>query len=87
MTDLSVGTIKWFGGLNSKTGRVNDFGFIDSSGGRMAGTQKLECEVTVRAGQVVWDLNGRAAPLWTDMPATPQGVGSGRRRATSRERE
>ncbi len=67
--------------------RKGEFGFIDSSGGRMAGTQKLECEVTVRAGQVVWDLNGRAAPLWTDMPATPQGVGSGRRRATSRERE
>lgn len=32
MTDLFVGTIKWFGGLNSKTGRVNEFGFIDSSG-------------------------------------------------------
>lgn len=32
MNDLFLGTIKWFGGLNSKTGRVNDFGFIDSSG-------------------------------------------------------
>ena len=53
--------------------RKGDFGFIDSSGGRMKGTQKLECEVTVRAGQVVWDLNGRAAPDWIDMPKTPQG--------------
>lgn len=53
--------------------RKGDFGFIDSSGGRMAGTQKLECEVTVRAGQVVWDLNGRAAPEWATMPTTPQG--------------
>ena len=33
--------------------RKGDFGFIDSSGGRMKGTQKLECEVTIRAGQVV----------------------------------
>jgi dihydroorotase len=68
--------------------RKGEFGFIDSSGGRFPATQKLECEVTVRAGQVVWDLNGRAAPLWSDMPATPQGAGPGRpRRTTSQERE
>ncbi len=53
--------------------RKGTFGFIDSSGGRMDGTQKLECELTVRAGQVVWDLNGRAVPNWTDMPVVPQG--------------
>jgi dihydroorotase len=62
--------------------RQGDFGFIDSAGGRMAGTQKLECEVTVRAGQVVWDLNGRAARAWTDMPKTPQGDGPPNRRPT-----
>ncbi len=54
--------------------RKGEFGFIDSSGGRMSGTQKLECEVTIRAGQVVWDLNGRAAPEWTKMPVVPQGT-------------
>ena len=53
--------------------RKGEFGFIDSSGGRMKGTQKLECEVTIRAGQVVWDLNGRAAPDWSTMPVVPQG--------------
>jgi dihydroorotase len=53
--------------------RKGEFGFIDSSGGRMNGTQKLECELTIRAGQVVWDLNGRAATDWTKMPAVPQG--------------
>lgn len=47
-----------------------NFGFIDSGGGKMQGTQKLECELTVKAGQVVWDLNGRAATLWSEMPAT-----------------
>ena len=45
-----------------------NFGFIDVAGGKLLGNQKLECELTVRAGQVVWDLNGIAAPLWTEVP-------------------
>ena len=53
--------------------RKGQFGYIDSSGGRMTGTQKLECELTLRAGQVVWDLNGRAASDWAAMPVVPQG--------------
>lgn len=40
------------------------FGFIDSSGFRMDGDQKLECELTVRDGKVVWDLNGISRPSW-----------------------
>jgi dihydroorotase len=46
--------------------RKGSFGFIDSSGNRMSGGQKLECELTVKAGQVVWDLNGRSRPMWTE---------------------
>ena len=46
--------------------RKGEFGFLDSSGWRMPGTQKVECELTVKAGQVVWDLNGRSRPLWSD---------------------
>ena len=38
-----------------------DFGFIDIRGLRMKGTEKLECELTIRDGRVVWDLNGIAA--------------------------
>ena len=38
------------------------FGFVDVRGGRKAGTQKLEAELTVREGRVVWDLNGISAP-------------------------
>jgi dihydroorotase len=41
-----------------------EFGFIDVGGGKMMGNQKLECELTVREGRVVWDLNGIAAPQW-----------------------
>jgi dihydroorotase len=44
--------------------RKGKFGFIDSSGNRMLGDQKLECELTIRAGQVVWDLNGLSRPMW-----------------------
>jgi dihydroorotase len=44
------------------------FGFIDSGGGKMMGDQKLECELTVKGGQVMWDLNGISRPLWTELP-------------------
>jgi dihydroorotase len=47
--------------------RRGKFGFIDTGGGKMNGDQKLECELTVKAGRVMWDLNGIAAPLWSDM--------------------
>ncbi len=40
------------------------FGFIDSSGFRMDGTQKLQCELTIRDGVVVYDLNGISRPAW-----------------------
>jgi dihydroorotase len=40
------------------------FGFLDSAGARRSGTQKLVAEITVRGGQVMWDLNGRAAVEW-----------------------
>jgi dihydroorotase len=46
--------------------RKGKFGFIDSSGNRMLGEQKLECELTIRAGQVVWDLNGLSRPMWSE---------------------
>ena len=40
------------------------FGFIDSAGARNDGTRRVVCELTLRAGRVVWDLNGRAAVPW-----------------------
>jgi dihydroorotase len=46
--------------------RRGAFGFIDTSGAKMMGNQKLECELTVKAGRVVWDLNGISRPLWTE---------------------
>ncbi|WP_405679292.1 amidohydrolase/deacetylase family metallohydrolase [Streptomyces sp. NBC_01511] len=40
------------------------FGYTDSFGLRVDGKEKLVAEVTVRAGAVVWDLNGKAAKPW-----------------------
>jgi dihydroorotase len=40
------------------------FGFVDTNGARMAGNQKLSCELTVRDGRVVWDLNGLTRDDW-----------------------
>jgi dihydroorotase len=45
-----------------------NFGFLDSAQVRMPGTQRLTNELTVMAGKVVWDLNGRAAPDWKTFP-------------------
>ena len=40
------------------------FGFSDVNGARMQGTQKLEGELTVSGGKVVWDLNGITRSDW-----------------------
>ena len=44
------------------------FGFTDMYGARMQGTQKLVCELTVRNGKVVYDLNGISRPDWDKLP-------------------
>jgi len=58
---LSVGAVADLTILNLRKG---DFGFIDTKGKRMTGNQKLECELTLREGNVVWDLNGISRPIW-----------------------
>lgn len=44
--------------------RKGDFGFIDTRGNKMAGDRRLEAELTIREGSVVWDQNGLAAKEW-----------------------
>ena len=46
--------------------RNGEFGFIDVQKKRMDGTKKLECELTVMGGNVVYDLNGISSPLWNE---------------------
>lgn len=55
--NLSVGSEADVAILNLREGK---FGFFDTMGVQMMGDQKLECELTIRAGEVVYDLNGIA---------------------------
>jgi dihydroorotase len=41
--------------------RTGKFGFVDAGGARIEGNQKLEEELTLREGKIVWDLNGLSA--------------------------
>jgi dihydroorotase len=63
---LSVGASADIAVLRLVTG---EFGFLDARGTRMKGSQKLVAELTLRAGRVVWDLNGLAAEDWQSVPA------------------
>lgn len=42
------------------------FGFVDAGGYRLDGSRKLECELTLRKGEVVWDMNGWSRPYWIE---------------------
>jgi dihydroorotase len=46
-----------------------EFGFIDVHGARLRGSKRLRCELTIRGGRIVYDLNGRGRPEWTTLPA------------------
>jgi len=53
--------------------RTGNFGFYDILGGRAPGDRKLEIELTLRDGAVVWDLNGISMPPWQSLPADARG--------------
>lgn len=55
---LSVGALADVAVFSLQKGK---FGYIDVSGTKITGDQKLNCELTVLDGRVVWDLNGLAA--------------------------
>jgi dihydroorotase len=40
------------------------FGYVDVGGFKITGDKKLTCQMTVRDGQVVWDLNGMSATVF-----------------------
>jgi dihydroorotase len=44
------------------------FGYSDCGRARYMGSKKLTCALTVRAGEVVYDSDGRSMPLWPDAP-------------------
>uniref|UniRef100_UPI00404A484A amidohydrolase/deacetylase family metallohydrolase n=1 Tax=Daejeonella sp. TaxID=2805397 RepID=UPI00404A484A len=56
--NLSEGSVADIAVLSLSKGK---FGFVDSGNNRIEGDKKLEAELTVRAGQIIWDLNGLGA--------------------------
>ncbi|GAB2515188.1 amidohydrolase/deacetylase family metallohydrolase [Spirosoma aerophilum] len=52
---LSVGAIADVAIFSMRQGT---FGFYDKTGYKMMGKQKFECEMTIKGGKVVYDLNG-----------------------------
>lgn len=44
--------------------RKGDFGYLDVRGWKNKGTERLEAEMTIRAGRIVWNLNGLGSSLW-----------------------
>ena len=63
---LSTGAAADVAVLRLEEGR---FGFVDMYGARMAATKRLTCELTLRDGKVVYDLNGITRPDWTTLPS------------------
>jgi len=55
-----------------------DFGFTDMYGARMNGNRKFECEMTVKGGKIVYDLNGISRPDWKTLPPNYTEVGDPR---------
>ncbi len=41
-----------------------NFGFYDKTGYKVEGKQKFECEMTIKGGKIVYDLNGIATPIY-----------------------
>ena len=53
--NLSEGSVADVAVIRIRDGK---FGFVDAGGNAIEGKQKLEAELTLREGKVVWDLNG-----------------------------
>jgi len=62
---LSEGAIADIAIFDMRTGK---FGFFDYTGYKIEGNQKLECEMTIKGGKIVYDLNGIAKPLVVNKP-------------------
>lgn len=67
--NLSVGAPADIAVLSVERGH---FGFVDMFDKKLMGSEKLICQMTVRAGKVVYDLNGISADLWDAAPSSDE---------------
>jgi dihydroorotase len=63
--NLSVGAEADVAILNLRQGK---FGYFDYTGYKIDYDKKLECEMTIRAGNIVYDVNGIATPVFAPKP-------------------
>ncbi|MFL6354736.1 MAG: amidohydrolase/deacetylase family metallohydrolase [Bryobacteraceae bacterium] len=73
--NLSVGSPADIVALRVEHG---NFGFTDMFGARMNGNRKFACELTIRDGKIVYDLNGISRPDWGKLPSNYKEVGDPR---------
>jgi dihydroorotase len=59
--NLSIGSEADVAVFSLKKG---EFGFTDVRRNVLKGNQKLDAELTIRAGKIVWDLNGVSGAIW-----------------------
>jgi dihydroorotase len=72
---LSVGALADVAVLRVEKG---NYGFVDMYGARKTGTQKLTCELTLKDGKVVYDLNGLTRQDWETLPKDYRQTGNPR---------
>lgn len=63
---LSVGAIA---DITATRVLEGDFAYRDQSEARARGKQRLQPELTIKDGKVVWDMNSRSGTDWQKMPA------------------
>lgn len=73
--NLSVGSIADVSVFWLEPGK---FGLTDMYGARMNVSHRLECELTIKDGKVVYDLNGISRPDWNTLPKNYKAVGDSR---------
>ncbi|MDR2648947.1 MAG: amidohydrolase/deacetylase family metallohydrolase [Clostridiales bacterium] len=62
---LSVGACADIAVLRALSG---DFGYVDCGGARLQGDSRLDCQLTIREGNVAYDTNGLSMPDWREAP-------------------
>lgn len=73
--NLSVGSPADVAVLRLQRGK---YGFTDMYGAKVDGSEKLICEMTVKGGKVVYDLNGISRPEFKSLPKNYRQVGDPR---------
>ena len=61
--NLSIGSVADLTILNLRSG---EFGFVDTKDKKIKGHKKLECELTIKDGKIVYDLNGISNKFWNE---------------------